>query len=64
MFKRKEELIENEQHFLLCELQSLGLNTIRLNEFNDNTELSNLITSIKNFFLKCYHNKELSFCHL
>jgi hypothetical protein len=37
----------HEQCYLMSELESLGLSTIRLNEFNNNTELRNLVHSIK-----------------
>jgi hypothetical protein len=45
---------ENEQSVLLGELGSLGLSSIRLNEFNDNAELRSLANGIKEAFLKEY----------
>jgi len=36
-----------EQHYLMGELESLGLSTIRLNEFNNNEELRGLVKRIK-----------------
>jgi hypothetical protein len=44
----------NEQSSLLGDLESLGLSSIRLNEFNDNAELRNLANGIKQAFLKEY----------
>jgi hypothetical protein len=35
-----------EQQYLMGELESLGLSTIRLNEFNDNRELRGLVKGI------------------
>jgi protein-arginine kinase activator protein McsA len=35
-----------EQQYLMAELESLGLSTIRLNEFNDNRELRGLVKGI------------------
>ena len=43
-----------EQNYLLAELESLGLSTIRLNELNDNYELYGLVKRIKDEFLKRY----------
>lgn len=40
-----------EQNFLMAELESLGLSTIRLNELNDNHELRGLVDRIKHDFL-------------
>jgi hypothetical protein len=45
----------HEQNYLMGELESLGLQTIRLNEFNDNSELVALVRCIKEAFLKEYH---------
>jgi len=47
----------HEQCYLMGE--SLGLSTIRLNEFNDNVELRGLITRIKEMFLNEYHSPML-----
>gem|GEM_PF-6199454 len=44
----------HEQSFSLGEMESLGLRTIRLNEFNDNSELRDLVDGIKGYFLKEY----------
>ena len=44
----------HEQSFLLGEMESLGLRTIRLNEFNDNSELRDLVDGIKGYFLREY----------
>ena len=45
----------HEQNYLMGELESLGLITIRLNEFNDNSELMGLVRCIKEAFLDEYH---------
>lgn len=42
----------HEQSFLLGEMESLGLRAIRLNEFNDNSELRDLVDGIKGYFLR------------
>jgi len=44
----------HEQSYLMSELESLGLTTVRLNEFNDNEELGSLVKSIKEEFLAEY----------
>lgn len=44
----------HEQTFLMSELESLGLSTIRLNEFNDNSELKRLVNAIKEALLEEY----------
>jgi len=49
----------HEQCYLMGELESLGLSTIWLNEFNDNVELRGLITRIKEMFLNEYHSPML-----
>jgi hypothetical protein len=46
--------IVHEQTFFLSELESLGLTSIRLNEFNDNMELHNLVDCVKENFLREY----------
>lgn len=46
----------HEQNYLMGELKSLGLITIRLNEFNDNSELVGLVRCIKEGFLKEYRD--------
>ena len=33
-------------------MESLGLSAIRLNEFNDNSELRDLVDGIKGYFLR------------
>ncbi len=43
-----------EQNYLIAELESLGLSTIKLNELNDNHELHGLVRRIKDEFLKQY----------
>ena len=40
--------------YLLGEMKSLGLRMIQLNEFNDNSELRDLVNGIRDFFLKEY----------
>jgi hypothetical protein len=45
----------HEQNYLMGELESLGLITIRLNEFNDNSELVGLVKCIKEGFLEEYY---------
>ncbi|AIC14438.1 hypothetical protein [Nitrososphaera viennensis] len=47
-----------EQSYLLGDLESLGFSSIRLNEFNDNTELRNLANCIKEAFLKEYSSQQ------
>jgi hypothetical protein len=37
------------------ELESLGLTSIRLNEFNNNSELKMLVSAIKEDFMAEYH---------
>ena len=39
--------VNQDQHYLMSILESLGLSTIRLNEFNNNEELRHLVHSIK-----------------
>lgn len=46
--------IVHEQTFFLSELESLGLTSIRLNEFNDNVELRSLVDCVKENFLREY----------
>ena len=43
---RQEQQESYEQQYLMGELESLGLTTIRLNEFNDNRELRGLVKGI------------------
>src|SRR5919202_1217137 len=47
---RQEQEIQ-KQNYLISELESLGLSTIRLNEFNDNIELGSLVKRLKEAFL-------------
>ncbi len=48
----------HEQSYLLGELESLGFSTVRINEFNDITELQDLISAIKeNFLTEFLHAK-------
>ena len=47
--RQEQELYE--QSYLMSELESLGLSTIRLNEFNDNRELRSLVGRLKEAFL-------------
>jgi hypothetical protein len=54
IIKQREEE-HHEQHYLVGELESMGLSTIRLNEFNDNHELRSLVQQLKEAFLKKYH---------
>ena len=44
----------HEQTFLMSELESLGLASIKLNEFNDNVELKRLVNAIKEDLLAEY----------
>jgi hypothetical protein len=44
----------HEQTYLMSELESLGLSTIKLNEFNDNSELKSLVSGLKQQFLDEY----------
>jgi hypothetical protein len=54
-FGRYEDNI-HEQSYLMAELESLGLSTIQLNEFNDNAELRFLVTRIKDSLLNEYRS--------
>lgn len=47
-----------EQNYLMGELESLGLSTIRLNELNDNYELHGLVQRIKEEFLSRFEESE------
>lgn len=47
----------HEQSYLISELESLGLSSVRLNEFNDNQELHTLVKSIKEAFLAEYQKR-------
>jgi hypothetical protein len=38
----------------MSELESLGLSTIKLNEFNDNSELKRLVNAIKEALMQEY----------
>jgi hypothetical protein len=44
----------HEQSYLRGELESLGLHSMQLNEFNDNGELRSLIKGIKESLLQQY----------
>jgi hypothetical protein len=55
MIRQQDEEHHHEQNYLMGELESLGLSTIRLNEFNDNHELRSLVKQLKEAFLKKYH---------
>jgi hypothetical protein len=44
----------HEQSYLISELESLGLTSVRVNEFNDNKELHGLVSCIKDSFLAEY----------
>ena len=46
----------HEQNYLMSELESLGLTAIRLNEFNDNSELVGLVKHIKDSLLEEYRH--------
>lgn len=53
------EILRSEYHkksYLKNELESLGLTTIRLNEFNDAKELGGLVKMMKESLLKEYHD--------
>ena len=52
----------HEQTFLMSELESLGLSTIRLNEFNDNSELKRLVNAIKEALLEEYRQSMNPMC--
>jgi hypothetical protein len=52
----RQEQEHREQHYLMGELESLGLSSIRINEFNDNTELRGLVKALKEAFLRKYLN--------
>lgn len=47
----------HEQSYLIGELESLGLTSVRLNEFNDNKELHALVKRIKEEFLAEYRGR-------
>jgi len=55
-FTAKEQLQteSHEQSYLMGELESLGLTSIRLNEFNNNAELKTLVIAIKEDFIAEY----------
>jgi hypothetical protein len=44
----------HEQSYLISELESLGLTSVRVNEFNDNKELHGLVMKIKDALLAEY----------
>jgi hypothetical protein len=50
----KQEQEAYEQQYLMADLESLGLSTIRLNEFNDNRELRGLVKGMKDAFIRKY----------
>lgn len=54
---RYRQNIAHEQTFFLSELESLGFSSIRLNEFNDNLELHNLVNCVKEHFLREYRGQ-------
>jgi hypothetical protein len=43
----------------MAELESLGLSTIKLNEFNDNLELKRLVNAIKEALMQEYRQSGL-----
>ena len=43
----------------MAELESLGLSTIKLNEFNDNSELKRLVNAIKEALMQEYRQSDL-----
>jgi hypothetical protein len=49
----------HKKSYLTNELESLGLTTIRLNEFNNTIELRGLVKMIKECLLKEYHDSYL-----
>lgn len=49
----------SQQNYLMGELESLGLSTIRLNELNDNYELHGLVQRIKAEFLRRYEKHDI-----
>lgn len=55
MFRDSVHCDSHKQNYLMSELESLGLTAIRLNEFNDNSELVGLVRHIKDSFLEAYH---------
>lgn len=57
MSRRYHTNVVYEQSFFLNELESLGFTTIRLNEFNDDRELNNLVNCVKENFLKEYRGQ-------
>jgi hypothetical protein len=48
------EARSREQTYLMSELESLGLSSIKLNEFNDNVELRRVVNAIKEALLDEY----------
>lgn len=46
----------HQQCYLMAELESLGLTSVRLNEFNDNVELKRLVNAIKEDLMTQYRN--------
>jgi len=47
LHNRTIDVINHEQSYLMAELESIGLSTIQLNEFNNNKELRHLVRRIK-----------------
>ena len=57
------DIPQSQRHmrsYLTNELESLGLAAIRLNEFNNATELGGLVKGIKESLLKEYHDSHQS----
>lgn len=57
MSGRYHENTVHDQTFFLSELESLGFTSIRLNEFNDDRELRNLVNCVKENFLRAYRGQ-------
>jgi hypothetical protein len=45
---------DHERSHLVSELESLGLRIHQTNEFNDNSELRDLVNGIKGYYLREY----------
>lgn len=58
------DIPQSQRHmrsYLTNELESLGLAAIRLNEFNNASELGGLVKGIKESLLKEYHDSHQGF---
>jgi hypothetical protein len=54
-------MVANERHLLIEDLESLGIRTTEIDEF-DNSELRELAETIKTAFLKEYQMQSIEIC--